>query len=109
MISLTKKQYDCIECGHRGSHTSVIKDNKCIPVEFLLEHVEGADCISDNALYGYSIERDDIGVILHKKVHKMCCDKCSSKQIVQFVDVVWENVLNFFPESEAGKWYDAMN
>lgn len=109
MISLTKKLYKCTDCGSKKSHISVISDNRKILVEFLPEHIEDASNISENGLYGYTVERNEDGIILYKKVHKFYCDSCGSKNIESYVDVVWENVLNFYPPCEAEKWYNAMN
>lgn len=105
MICLTKKKYKCNSCANENTVLLAIKRNIDIASEFPKERIEDIDNITKFTVYTYEVVRDDFGITLYKEARKAPCSKCQSKDIVWIPGDNEENVLNFYGESESGKWF----
>lgn len=95
MITLWKRRFTCNNCGKQDSHLSCIKDNRDISSEFLEEAIEDGPNVDLEVLYDYEVIRQD-GLIAGKRVFKVKCPSCQSKDITPIKEDNMSNVLNFY-------------
>lgn len=105
MIALTKKTYICTECNRAGKILLAVKNNNDLISELPKERIEEAETASKYTMYSLDIVKDEFGITLYKEAKKIPCEHCQSKNITWKPGDNEENVLNFYPDGEPGKWF----
>lgn len=109
MISLLKKKYTCKSCGIEGSVLLAVKRNHELVSELPKERIEDFDTMNEKTIYTYEVIRDKDDFPLYKEARKACCSSCLSKDVEWLPGDNMENVLNFYGQSEPGKWFRGFN
>ena len=103
-LTFITRKYNCIKCGHSGSACSVMRNHTDIITYFT--EADRPSELREDRLYKEILTRDEIGLIVERKIVEYTCDKCGTVEIGPESWSKYETVSNFYPPSEAGKWFD---
>ena len=105
-VTFTKKPYSCTSCGKVDNTLFAIKYNSDITSEYPM--LSRPEELKSNGIYEEHILRDDYGIILSRVVKEKPCGVCGSFSLEAIKQDSEDNVLNFFPRTEAHKWLDGL-
>lgn len=105
-ITLIKRLHTCESCGMKDKELFAIKLNSDIVSEFHSEDIP--ETIKSDGVYVECVIRDEFGIITSRVVREKACPNCNTFTLVLDKRDNEENVLNFFPRTDAHKWLDGL-
>lgn len=105
-VTFSKKYHTCGNCGNKENELFAIKRNSDIlsgyPVNGRPENLK------DAGIYIECLIRDEYGIVIFRQAKEKVCESCNTFNLIaDKVDNV-DNVLNFYPQTEAHKWLDGL-
>lgn len=105
-VTFVKKLYNCSNCGTKDKELLAIKYNSDI-LSGYPESGRPAE-LKSNGIYVEQIERDDYGIVTRRVVIEKACPSCNTYNLEADKVDNQENVMNFYPQTEAHKWLDGL-
>lgn len=105
-VTFSKKFYTCSSCGYKDKELLAIKYNRDLETGY---PVSGKpEQLKPHGIYFEQLVRDAYGIVILREAKERTCDKCGNLTLeADHVDSE-ENVLNFYPQTEAHKWLDGL-
>ena len=103
-LTFVSRKYVCLVCGHSGKAYSVISKLADIESYFPIDSRPAE--LHSTYLYKEIVERDIDDLPAKRYVVSYPCDNCKSTDILAEKQENYSNVLNFYGQSEAGKWFE---
>jgi len=105
-VTFSKKFHTCSSCNDHGNELFAIKRNSDLLSGY---PVSGRpDPLKNDGIYVEKLIRDDYGIIIERLAKEKPCEKCGAFTLIADKVDNEENVLNFYPQSDAHKWLDGL-
>jgi hypothetical protein len=105
-VTFSKKYHTCSSCNDKGNELFAIKRNSDLLSGYPLS-CRPYD-LKGNGIYVEKLVRDDYGIIIERLAKEKPCEKCGALTLEADKVDNEENVLNFYPQSDAHKWLDGL-
>ncbi len=103
-ITFTKKRYTCSNCGYTG--TELLAIAKISDLSTGYSSSDKPKELKQNGIYLEQLIRDEYGIVLTRVAYEKSCPSCQNCTLVADRVDNEDNVLNFYPRTEAHKWLD---
>lgn len=105
-VTFSKKFHTCSSCNDKSSELLTIKRNSDIVSGYPADSLPNP--LKEDGIYIEKTVRDEYGILVERLVKEKACEKCGAFTLVADKVDNENNVLNFFPKSEAHKWLDGL-
>ena len=107
-VTFVKKEHVCTNCGAEGKALLAIKYNNDILSQYATDSRPAEENLKPFGIYEEELTRDDFGILLSRVVKEKPCEQCGQFTLEYVKRISTENVLNFYPKTEAHKWLDGL-
>jgi hypothetical protein len=105
-VTFIKKYHTCSNCGKKDSELFAIKYISDVSSGYPMN--SRPEELKDTGIYIEQLIRDGYGIIISRLAKEKPCNICNTFTLEADKIDNENNVLNFYPQTEAHKWLDGM-
>lgn len=105
-VTFIKKYHTCSMCNYKDYELFAIAKNTDIDSGYAIG--DKPDNLKGDGIYIELLSRDEYGIIISRVVKEKKCSNCGCTALTADKKDNENNVLNFYPQTEAHKWLDGL-